>query len=57
MLSVGKRGQQLLALIPKLDDPDPSVRKWATNALTHVEPDYFQPAMNWLSTPFDLPGP
>jgi hypothetical protein len=45
------------ALIPELEDPDPSVRKWATNALTHVEPDFFQPATNWLSTPFDLSAP
>jgi hypothetical protein len=45
------------ALIPELDDPDPSVRKWATNALMHVAPDYFQPAMNWVSTPFDPPSP
>ena len=45
------------ALIPELFDSDPSVRKWATNALTHVEPDYFQPATNWLSTPFDLSAP
>ena len=45
------------ALILELDDPDPFVRKWGTNALTHVVPDYFQPAMNWLSTPFDLPAP
>lgn len=45
------------ALIPELYDPDPSVRKWATNALTKVEPDYFEPTMIWLSTPFDLSAP
>jgi hypothetical protein len=45
------------ALIPEQFDSDPSVRKWATNALKHVDPDYFEPAMNWLSTPFDLPAP
>jgi hypothetical protein len=45
------------ALVPGLDDLDPSVRKWATNALTHIEPDYFQPAKNWTATPFDLMAP
>lgn len=44
-------------LIPELADPDPSVRKWATNALTHVAPDYFQPDLNWVTTPFDLSAP